>query len=516
MASSMATSRSPVEAASSPSKRPLSSNNPLPAPKKARLQIAPLDCSHGTCPSPPREAEPSVNPITSTKFLLPSPALTIPPTPVFPPSTASNTPESLQSIPPIPPALLPAFVPSTRTGPFSKSKPSKAHSAWEFSSMSTTDTFDLGSAPEVMSSASMSSISWCAGATVTSEDTEMSTPDPNQKNPYFHNLPARVLNRIFYFVFADQGSLDDAVRPYYRKGMLAVYIKTGDNPKPGEGREVVQDNIDFDVMLVNKQFLEVGSRILYGMRTFRFNDPASCKWWFKHIGTQNVSKVRNLSISIDSGFNVKVQDRCTLDLCFEEQWYQFLCWLLNRHRLENLKIEFCNWLEPRFVVPNNLEMQYEVHDWRKCLILKLRDFRGVGTARIIDVSNVIVMAPDCRKIALMMMQPKDTGYVSPIIKRKPPLEDLLQELRLKNQEIQAKRAQSQVAEQETRQVVRLKQSSINLKQKSDNSKFLGFNQASRVDTFAPAPFYSPVTKRLLQTYSRKNRGRFFNTSLFEE
>lgn len=337
-----------------------------------------------------------------------------------------------------------------------------------------------------------------------------------QKNPYFHNLPARVLNRIFYFVFADHGSLDDAVRPYYRKGMLAVYIKTGHNFKPGEACVVVQDNIDTDVMLVNKQFLEAGSRVLYGMRTFRFSDPTSCKWWFKHIGNQNVSNVRNLSLGIDSGFNVRVQDRCTIDLCFEEQWYQFFCWLLNRHCLDNLKIEFCKWLEPRFVVPDNLDMQYEIDDWRKSLIFKLQDFRRVGNAQILDVSNVFMMASDCRKIALVMMQPKDTGIVSPIVKRKPPLLELLQELRVKNQEEQDKQAQSRVAEQGPRQVVRMKQSSINLKQKSDKPKSWRLTQASRMDSFTPGKFYSPITKKLHQTYSKKNRGRLFNNSMWEE
>ncbi|KIX04074.1 uncharacterized protein Z518_07627 [Rhinocladiella mackenziei CBS 650.93] len=236
------------------------------------------------------------------------------------------------------------------------------------------------------------------------------------------------------------------VRPYYQRGMLAGYIRNGNNIKNGESDEVDEDNVDLRVLQVNKKFRDVGRKVFYGSYTFKFKSPHACKWWTNHIGTENFSNVRSMSLVLASGWEVNSSIRCSLDLCFEQQWFHFFCWLLHRHQLQYLRIEFACW--PHIDSLRGLEAQEleEMHTYRGKLLAKLSAFRGLAKAIIGDLSEALLSRADAQGLALLMTQGRDTLPPPP---RRPEisLSRLLREVKLGHR-LKAEQVQRQMEERE--------------------------------------------------------------------
>lgn len=253
---------------------------------------------------------------------------------------------------------------------------------------------------------------------------------PSPSGPYrpFKDMAPELLDKILGYVFAHNDEENALIRPFYRQGMLAGYIRTGnDLSASGHGKsdEVTENNLDLRAMSTCKQFMDAGSRLFYGNHAFKFSHPAPCKWWFKHIGSQNVANIRSLSIVIRSGYDAKTYEynaRSTFDLVFEEQWYQFCCWLRDRHNLHTLRIELFGWqLLQEF---SNADEQTTDH-WRGELLEELHTYRGLSKAYAIDRVGSVVSQRDCNDLSLLMMQRRDTVRPLPD-RRNVALAELLQ------------------------------------------------------------------------------------------
>lgn len=315
----------------------------------------------------------------------------------------------------------------------------------------------------------------------------------------FDRLPAGIVSKILAYVFADNGLSTDRIWPFYRQGMLAGYIRTG------AGNEVIQENIDLHAMQVNKQFRDAGSRAFYADHEFIFTSAALCKWWFKHIGAQNVSNVRTLSVEVRSGYEIEARERSSLDSTCEEQWYQFFCWLRNRHNLKNIRIDLVDWYRGNGGDAGENE---EMHRWRVELLAKVSTMRGLSHVQIKDYAGIWVRGRDSQEMGLMMCQ-KETLQPPRKDRRDTPLSEVLRQLKFNA------RAKAKVEEEERRR----RQDRMNAQRISEeyirrnhryNFSVTGDASGNVGNSMSPFQFYAgdgAVMKKQL-TYSKKDRARF--------
>ncbi|KAJ9614205.1 hypothetical protein H2200_002341 [Cladophialophora chaetospira] len=233
------------------------------------------------------------------------------------------------------------------------------------------------------------------------------------------NMKGR-LERFFIDVFevnpAMGGNLNNTnvVSPYYRQGMMAGYIRTGEN------MVVKQDNVGINIaaMQVSREFRGAGSRLIYGEPTFFFRDPVNCKWWCKHIGELNLSNVRNLAIEPIGGWpNLSggLGEICSLDQSDEELWHSFLSWFRSRHQLKWMYVGFNLWHRARDVAPWDRDLQDELKQWRKNIRAILYEYRGLKKAEIHDPYALgLGLKGQLGNFPLMMEQSRDS-----VLPRKP-------------------------------------------------------------------------------------------------
>lgn len=257
-------------------------------------------------------------------------------------------------------------------------------------------------------------------------------------------LRKEIGTRIMGFVFEIPENTRRLVKPGYRKGMLAGYIRTGFIPGYG-GHLVETDNVDMpiQVMQVNSEFRALGSAVYYQNHTFEFDDPDLFRWWIKHIGTVNLSNVSSLSLTMNSGFqpvcakkeldrhgNMQMVDmfdfeneRSDIDLTSEEKWYNNLSWLRSRHQLKHFEITF-EWPDPRVVSRNYAG---EIHEMRGKIMSLLMVYRNIALVRLFDLECFETNVQDCQDIALLMMQ---KNRDPPVKHPKLGLAALMDELRI--------------------------------------------------------------------------------------
>ncbi|KIV83350.1 hypothetical protein PV11_05383 [Exophiala sideris] len=443
MSSTTSSWRPVVEEGARSPKRPLSRSNvsfTLPALKKARIRYHPQTLvGDGTTRSPPMsDAHSSMNlnhvtedPVPS----LPSPVSIMPaPARTMAPSRHQDLPSPLSPVPEDDSSTL--LESQARTAP-----------ATQREAFSKTSILPLQPTMTVITPPSSHSMGSQDSTTESSLSTGVTTPMMVTKRILFDNLPLEVADKILEFAFVWDAS---TIKPFYRKGMLAGSIRTGNDIRSQElGDEILLDNVDLGLMRVSKQFRDGGRRYFYGKHTFYFHDPDACKWWFKTIGSDNVSSVRSLSLKMGSGFTVFPADvRCSLDLTLEERWHQFFCWFKSRHKLTKLRIEFYLWslIEERHLCNH---WNQEIHTARTKLLAKMRCFRGVDQVEVFDHTGHYMNAHGCRLLKLQLVQPEDSDVSHPD-QRKKFLSQVMEELRearLKEeaqQHIQAVVAQAEI------------------------------------------------------------------------
>ncbi len=255
--------------------------------------------------------------------------------------------------------------------------------------------------------------------------------------------------RTFYKdVFATEEEIGDftkdhVIHPYYSQGMMAGYIRTGDD------MVVKQDNVAINIsaMQVNKQFREAGSNLIYARHDFRFHDPRNAIWWFKHIGQLNFSNIRTVSFVLKSGWpDVNEPDEvCTIDSSQEELWHVLLCWLKPRHQLHKMILALNFLEEVRSIAPHHGKLRYELEHWRQKVKTALHNFRGLKHASIFDNHQVMFTARERNEHMMMMIQHCASAFTStPKPKRTWTLAQTLEQLKLERIEAEKKRVEAEM------------------------------------------------------------------------
>jgi hypothetical protein len=232
---------------------------------------------------------------------------------------------------------------------------------------------------------------------------------------------AERLERFFWDVFTFAENLGPAVLktgkperslyPFYRQGMMGGYIRVG------EKQVVLQDNIPIDIsaMQVNKEFRSAGSRLIYGTNMFEFLDPQVCLWWLKHIGSLNLSNVRNLIVAARSGWpHITLSQRCSLDLSQEELWHSTLYWLKDRHQLTSMGLNFNNFDDIELASGRNQDLREELRMYREKLRSTIHAFRGLKHVVIgDDFGELIRDNEELHNLRLLMTQSRATAAPKP-------------------------------------------------------------------------------------------------------
>ncbi|OAG45467.1 hypothetical protein AYO21_00101 [Fonsecaea monophora] len=252
-----------------------------------------------------------------------------------------------------------------------------------------------------------------------------SSPEPAAFR-FWREIRARpeTLELFLGHVFALKPTPGDVVRPFYRQGKLAGYIRTG------SADMVEQDNVDLRAMRVSREFRDVGSRLVYGRYTFCFDDAQNCRWWTKHIGRQNFANLRAVSVRVESGWTVPCDDICSVDLCFEEQWQRFFTWMRYRHRMDALVLDFSPWRPVPTYRELSDERRAEVTEWRDSLLATLSELRGFTVVKIVDRYEVAIPAADKDEWCATMTEAREPPPPPPPVDTPSmPLGQILKRLR---------------------------------------------------------------------------------------
>ncbi|KIW63228.1 hypothetical protein PV04_10091 [Phialophora macrospora] len=246
---------------------------------------------------------------------------------------------------------------------------------------------------------------------IASHAPNVSTPPESAGSRFWKMLQAErpdYKKRFFEDVFDIRPVTGDKVNnniisPYYRQGMMAGYIRAG-------WEDVVkQDNIRINIsaMLVNKEFRDAGSRLLYGNNLFSFEDPINCLWWFKHIGEVNFSNVRRLECALRCGWpSLRDFDVSNFDQSQEELWHRVFSWLKTRHQLTELTLLFEKWKSIGLVC-QRIAAEYRREElvlWREKIREVLYNFRGLKKVTIVDSRQMAFSAEERNEYTMMMIQ----------------------------------------------------------------------------------------------------------------
>ena len=188
-------------------------------------------------------------------------------------------------------------------------------------------------------------------------------------------------------------------KPSYRAGMRLEMLTDGDDPDSGDTpardqRYQRRDNVNWPRAIVSRRFAKIYWEAWYNVNSFEFDDPRAAKWWFKNIGDQKLSYVKELQLSVTSGFSRERlrsgQPNVLLDESAEALWYQVLSWLQYRHNLDYFTITFLRWPDPAaFTRSSSIGgiSEENVEDLtmaRAKLFGKLWALRGIAHPKVID------------------------------------------------------------------------------------------------------------------------------------
>ncbi|OAL29809.1 hypothetical protein AYO20_09002 [Fonsecaea nubica] len=259
--------------------------------------------------------------------------------------------------------------------------------------------------PSSTRSTSMTDADLTAGVWQPTAASHQSTESPEPAAfRFWREIRARreTLELFLGHVFALKPTPGDVVRPFYRQGKLAGYIRTG------SADMVEQDNVDLRAMRVSREFRDVGSRLVYGRYTFRFDNAQNCRWWTKHVGRQNFANLRTVSVRVNSGWSVPCDDICSVDLCFEEQWQRFFTWMRYRHRMDALVLDFSPWRPVPTYRDLSDKRRAEVAEWRDSLLATLSELRDFTVVKIVDRHEVAIPAADKDQWCATMTEARET------------------------------------------------------------------------------------------------------------
>ncbi|KEF57645.1 uncharacterized protein A1O9_05563 [Exophiala aquamarina CBS 119918] len=266
-------------------------------------------------------------------------------------------------------------------------------------------------------------------------DTKLQAPRGPPKQ--ILDLPDKVLGKILIYVLVPPRLENETVRPFYKKGMLAGYIRTGNEIETNIGHEVTKNNIDIaQTMLVCNKFAELGREAFYGSAWFQFSDPDAFKWWLRHIGTKNLAHVRKLAITVYPGFTTAHAIRSVFDLSAEEKYLQAFQELRRKHKLHYLEVVVISrdyW--GRSILIDSADHD-EVHKYRQLLLDELLRYRNLRMAKLQDTTRFWGNREQLRQCSVLLCRKEDVerAICKPRTKRMS-LARLMEEIRV-NRELE--------------------------------------------------------------------------------
>jgi hypothetical protein len=226
----------------------------------------------------------------------------------------------------------------------------------------------------------------------------------------FVDLDKDIQRKIF-----DQVLIRGEYHPYYRRGMLA------DGPWSAgyvEGEidvgVVSFENVNLSLLQVNKYFNTTCSNIFYSENHFVFRKADICRWWIRHIGLKNFSRIRSLGLTLGSGFlhNEEVR-RGPFEQSQEEIWLGVLHWMKSRHNLQHLQIDIDEW---QGLTGNSWLTPREKDDllyYRRTISDLLQRFRGIQMVKITSRRSRWFSSNEKDRLSLLMQQQKEPVRAKP-------------------------------------------------------------------------------------------------------
>lgn len=333
---------------------------------------------------------------------------------------------------------------------------------------------------------------------VASPDKEGKPEAPRGPPKQISDLPDTVLRKVLTYVLVPAKLEYDAVRPFYKKGMLSGYIRTGNNVETNIGYEVTNENIDIaQTMLVCKKFAELGQEVFYGGAWFQFYDPDAFKWWLRQIGTKNLAKVRNLMIAVYPGFTTTHDGRSVFDLSAEEKYLQAFQELRARHKLDYLEVTVVS----RDYWGKTINIEYadheEVSKYRQLLLDELLRYRNIRVAKLRDYTQFWGNRDQFRQYSWLLCQKEEIEktIVKPPTKRMS-LAKVIEEIRL-NRELE------EMAASRSRYYDDVHPASHGMSWTDANTR--PYRVQSRSTNSVNSLFSSGSTGKRTNTYSKKGR-----------
>ena len=200
---------------------------------------------------------------------------------------------------------------------------------------------------------------------------------------------------------------DRPIFPYFRRGMLHKGPYTSSYNDEGL---VDNENIDLALLRISKDMHDMCVECFYGQNDFIIAKAEVAKWWFKHIGDQNLSYIRRMQLCIGTGYTriEHLSPRPMTALAQEEEWLQMLHYLENRHRFDTLFILFCGWEEVNEDISIPEEDKAIIERSREGIHDLLWRYRGIrravvqGDERSMYLSDTVMDA-----LEIKMKQPRD-------------------------------------------------------------------------------------------------------------
>ena len=277
-------------------------------------------------------------------------------------------------------------------------------------------------------------------------------PPASAMTSRFTDLPPSVQQSILELALLRP---DPEILPYYRCGMLkdgSTYTGLVNTYKgllePGV---VENDDVDLSLLRVNKDFNKRCSAIFYGRHWFVFSKAEVCKWWVKHIGASNFSRVRALNLELGTGFQHKKEEqRSTMELSQEEMWLGVLLWMKNRHRIEYFKVAFNGWQDLTHDNAMTNDEQDKLRECRKRITnLLWRQYRGMREVDVTQYDVRWLSDHEAGQLEMLMQQRKPVTNLQ--LQPKPNLSKLIHDLRLDRKEREAEQRRQQRREYEAEQ-----------------------------------------------------------------
>ena len=226
----------------------------------------------------------------------------------------------------------------------------------------------------------------------------------------FVDLGKDIQQKIF-----DQVLVRGKYRPYYRCGMLTYGPWSAGCVDDEIDVDVVSfENVNLSLLQVNKHFNETCSKIFYGGNSFIFCKADVCRWWVRHIGLKNFSRIRSLGLALGSGFlHDEEAKRGPFEQSQEEIWLGVLHWMKSRHNLQYLRIHIHEWQDltwDSWLTPTEKD---DLLHYRQVISDLLQRFRGIQMVEITSHQSSWFPSNEPDWLSLLMQQQKKSVRAKP-------------------------------------------------------------------------------------------------------